>query len=160
MNRSPRSRLVDLPHLQSTEIRNRLGRISMAKGVYDLTHLGHVESLWMAREHGDSLVVALATDTSVRRRKGPGRPILTFRERVGILSSLTMIDYIVPYDDTNPCSTILAVRPSCFCATHFEYFSTADIAELRRLEIRLMQLPRPQERSTSDIIEDIRRKQA
>ena len=150
-----RTRLVPLDRLSHTERTTDLGVVVLCKGVYDLTHLGHIRSLWAAGAMGDTLVVALASDRSVRERKGTTRPVLTFRERVGILSGLRMVDFVVEYDDTSPMKVIEVVRPQILCVAHTAAFSQPELARMKELKIDLRILERPDERSTSDIIRAI-----
>lgn len=147
--------LVSLEHLSDNDFRETLGTIVLTKGVYDLTHSGHIKSLWKASELGDCLVVALASDESVRQRKGRSRPIMRLQERMTIVSSLKMVDYITVYDNISPYSLIKTVRPHLFCASHFNYLTGLERHSLSSLNIELRKLPRPSERSTSDIVDRI-----
>ncbi|WP_330176582.1 adenylyltransferase/cytidyltransferase family protein [Streptomyces sp. NBC_01498] len=147
--------MVEPADLASPALRATVGRLVLAKGVFDLTHYGHVQSLRAARELGDSLVVALASDQSVARRKGPGRPVLNLTERVGIIAGLRVVDYVTVYDEVSPFRLVATIRPDRFCATHFASLTTPEQDELRRLGVELTLLPRPRQRSTSDIIADI-----
>ncbi|MFF2699891.1 adenylyltransferase/cytidyltransferase family protein [Streptomyces cyaneofuscatus] len=147
--------LVTPVDLASAELRSEAGRLVLVKGVFDLTHYGHVRSLKAARELGDSLVVALAGDRSVTRRKGTGRPVLNITERVGIIAGLRVVDYVTVYDDVSPFDLLATVRPDRFCATHFTFLTPRERDDLRALGVELTLLPRPPERSTSDIIGDI-----
>jgi rfaE bifunctional protein nucleotidyltransferase chain/domain len=135
------------------EFRRTLGTLVLCKGVYDLTHVGHIESLRMASSHGDTLLVAVATDESVRMRKGLHRPVLTLRERLAIVRSLRMVDYVTTYDTDSPYALIRELRPHIFCATHLETLSKSERDDLERAGVGLLILPRPEERSTTDLIE-------
>ena len=139
----------------SPAVRATMGTVVLVKGVYDLTHTGHIRSLWDASQYGDSLVVALADDASVRERKGPSRPILRLDERVAVISSLKMVDYIVAYREISPFHLISMICPDVFCATHFDSLTDHERGALSKLGVLLRQLPRPNERSTTDIIKDI-----
>lgn len=150
-----RTKLVPIQVFTDYDIRGPLGKIVMTKGVYDLTHAAHVRSLVTARALGDTLVVGLATDESVRRVKGPARPILSFAERVEILSALTCVDYIVADDAGSTAETIRAVRPVQVCASHFEWIGPADRVELESDGVSFTVISRPPLRSTSDIIDSI-----
>ncbi len=66
-----------------------------------------------------------------------------------------MVDYVTVYDDVSPFSLVATVRPDRFCATHFTSFTPQEQDELASLGVELTLLPRPPERSTSDIIADI-----
>lgn len=135
--------------------RSSLGRIVLCKGVYDLTHAGHVESFRMASAEGDTLVVGLATDESVHARKGHGRPILTLDERVKIIRNIRVVDIVTTYDETTPFALIEQVRPAVFCATHVDWLTQDEEIELANSGIEIRILPRPSRRSTSEIIRAI-----
>ena len=106
------------------------------------------------------LVVALADDQSVRARKGTSRPILTLRERLGIISSLKMVDYVISYDDASPFMIISTIRPHVFCASHIFSISPNERDQIKVLGIEYMEIERPKESSTSAIIERIVRGQS
>lgn len=147
--------LITLAELESRELRSRLGKIVMAKGVYDLTHYGHVLSLWEAKRIGDTLVVAIADDESVRLRKGIGRPVLGLEERVGIVASLRMVDYVMVYGEQSPFKVLSRVRPHYFCATHFNQLADEERRKLEQAGVELIILRRPATMSTSEIIHAI-----
>ena len=87
------------------------GRVVFTNGVFDLLHSGHVEVLLAARRRGDALVVGLNSDFSVRRLKGPGRPIRTEHERAHVLAALGMVDVVVLFDEDTPLELIIALEP-------------------------------------------------
>jgi rfaE bifunctional protein nucleotidyltransferase chain/domain len=86
-------------------------RVVLVNGAFDLLHAGHVRYLAAAHEHGDLLVAAVNSDLSVRRLKGPGRPIVPESERIEILSHLWMIDRICLFDDPTVAPVLDALRP-------------------------------------------------
>ncbi len=86
-------------------------RIVFTNGCFDMLHAGHVKLLDQARAAGDFLIVGLNGDESVRRLKGPGRPINTFADRARVLGALGSVDAIVPFDDDTPVELIRALRP-------------------------------------------------
>lgn len=147
--------LVQPEQFSVPEYRRSLGEIVLCKGVYDLTHAGHVESLRLASLEGDSLVVALATDDSVRSRKGFSRPILKLQERIKIIRNLRMVDVVTTYDDATPFTVIKQIRPAVFCATHFDWLTQEQEEELSRYGVAPRILRRPDERSTSELIQAI-----
>jgi D-beta-D-heptose 7-phosphate kinase/D-beta-D-heptose 1-phosphate adenosyltransferase len=92
--------------------RRTLGhRVVFTNGCFDLLHRGHTRLLQQARELGDLLIVGLNSDASVRRVKGPFRPVLSEEERAEVLSALASVDYVVFFDDPDPGSTIAALQP-------------------------------------------------
>ncbi len=86
-------------------------RIVFTNGCFDLVHAGHVKLLEMARAEGDRLVVGLNSDRSVRRLKGPGRPLVPERERAALLAGLASVDDVVLFDEETPLRLVRAVRP-------------------------------------------------
>ena len=86
-------------------------RIVFTNGVYDLLHRGHAEYLEEARALGDRLVVGVNSDESVRRLKGPARPILPERDRAGLVAALACVDLAIVFEDDTPLSLIEAVAP-------------------------------------------------
>jgi len=86
-------------------------RVVFTNGCFDLLHVGHVRSLEQARGLGEHLVVALNSDASVRRIKGPSRPIVRARERAEVLAALGCVDWVVIFGEDTPLRLIRALRP-------------------------------------------------
>ncbi len=86
-------------------------RIVMTNGCFDILHAGHVAYLEAARRLGDRLVVAVNDDASVRRLKGPGRPINPLERRMAVLAGLVSVDWVVPFSEDTPERLICRLRP-------------------------------------------------
>ncbi len=86
-------------------------KIVFTNGVFDLLHPGHLRYLQAARSHGDLLIVGLNSDASVRRNKGPGRPINTEAERAEVLLALECVDAVSVFDEETPAEIIRRVQP-------------------------------------------------
>jgi D-beta-D-heptose 7-phosphate kinase/D-beta-D-heptose 1-phosphate adenosyltransferase len=80
-------------------------------GCFDLLHVGHLRLLWFARSQGDRLVVGLNSDESVRRLKGPTRPITPVDERREMLLALEPVDQVIIFYEDTPLNLIEALRP-------------------------------------------------
>lgn len=80
-------------------------------GVFDILHPGHLRYLQQARALGDVLIVGLNSDASVRRNKGPERPINSETERAEILAALECVDGVVIFDEETPAEIIRAIQP-------------------------------------------------
>lgn len=91
--------------------RQRSGRVVFTNGVFDLLHPGHVDILSAARALGDALVVGVNTDDSVRRLKGPGRPVRNENDRAHVLAALEAVDAVVLFDEDTPLELIRALWP-------------------------------------------------
>jgi D-beta-D-heptose 7-phosphate kinase/D-beta-D-heptose 1-phosphate adenosyltransferase len=87
------------------------GRLVFTNGVFDLLHPGHVDVLVGARRHGDALVVGLNSDASVRRLKGPDRPVRNEAERSYVLAAIEAVDAVVVFDEDTPLELIRHLRP-------------------------------------------------
>ena len=92
-------------------LRRQRKKIVFTNGVFDIIHLGHVHYLDKARAFGDVLIIGLNTDASVRKFKGPDRPVNKQSDRAGVLSALEMVDYIVYFSEETPARLIAQVRP-------------------------------------------------
>jgi len=86
-------------------------RIVFTNGVFDLLHRGHVEYLFAARALGDRLVVGVNADDSVRRLKGPARPLVGEPDRIALIAALACVDLALPFHEDTPAELIEAVRP-------------------------------------------------
>jgi rfaE bifunctional protein nucleotidyltransferase chain/domain len=98
-------------------------RVVFTNGCYDLVHPGHVRLLEQARTLGDLLVLGLNTDASVRRYKGPKRPMMPEMERVEVACALAAVDAVVLFDEDTPRELIAALLPDVLVKgadwTHF-----------------------------------------
>lgn len=86
-------------------------KIGFTNGCFDLMHLGHLHSFMLAKKECDILVVGINTDASVRRYKGPTRPIQDEQTRAVMVASLPFVDYVILFDDDTAEPLIDALRP-------------------------------------------------
>jgi rfaE bifunctional protein nucleotidyltransferase chain/domain len=89
-------------------------RVVFTNGCFDILHRGHVECLRAARALGDLLVVAINSDDSVRRLKGPGRPVNPAADRAAVLAALRAVDHVVVFADDTPVRLVGMVRPEVY----------------------------------------------
>lgn len=89
----------------------RHDKVVMTNGVFDILHSGHIHSLREAKKLGDVLVVAVNSDESVRRLKGPSRPVVRLPDRMAVLDALEMVDYVVPFIGDSPEGVICNILP-------------------------------------------------
>ena len=106
-------KIVSLPAL--TRIRARLRRqrkrVVFTNGTFDIVHRGHVEYLAAARKMGDVLIVGLNSDASIRRIKGPKRPVNRAADRAVVLAALASVDYICSFGEDTPYRMIRRLVP-------------------------------------------------
>ena len=108
-----REKIVSLAEAQARVAQWRAAgaRIAYTNGCFDLLHAGHVRSLEAARAAGDVLVVAMNSDASARRLKGPTRPIVPEQERAQLLAALAAVDLVVIFSEDTPLAVLEALRP-------------------------------------------------
>jgi D-glycero-beta-D-manno-heptose 1-phosphate adenylyltransferase len=86
-------------------------KVVFTNGCFDIIHRGHVEYLTKAKALGDVLIVGMNTDASVRRLKGPQRPVVEQDDRAFVLAALRVVDYVCLFDEDTPYELIKAVVP-------------------------------------------------
>jgi rfaE bifunctional protein nucleotidyltransferase chain/domain len=88
--------------------------IVFTNGCFDILHAGHVRYLQAARQLGDCLVVGLNSDASVRRLKGPERPVNPAADRAEVISGLTAVDYVVIFGEATAEALVEEIRPDIY----------------------------------------------
>jgi D-glycero-beta-D-manno-heptose 1-phosphate adenylyltransferase len=139
------------------EHRHASRKIVFANGVFDLLHVGHVRYLDAARAEGDLLVVGINSDSSTRKLKGPGRPILTERARAALVAALKSVNYVVIFYELDVNSLLKELQPDVH-AKGTDY--TADTVPERELAallgIRVAIVGDPKQHSTRDLLARLR----
>ncbi len=110
---STRSKILTVSSLfPKLEKLRRSGRkIVFTNGCFDILHIGHVSYLEESRKKGDVLVIGLNSDASVKKIKGPNRPIVPQSERAYILSALEVVDFVVIFEEVTPLRLIEKLKP-------------------------------------------------
>lgn len=103
--------IVSLNKLKKIIRKLKNKRIVFTNGCFDIIHLGHIKLLKKAKSLGDILIVGLNTDKSIRRLKGPTRPINPQKDRAEILDSIKYVDYVVLFDEDTPYKLITEIKP-------------------------------------------------
>ncbi len=145
-------RVVDLDTLLSA-LADESGRVVTTNGCFDLLHVGHLRLLREAKAMGDVLVVAVNDDDSVRRFKGPSRPLVPAAERAELVAALEPVDYVVLFSEDTPERTLAAIRP----AVHVKGgdYRAQDLPETRVVEEgggEVVIVPLVPGHSTSDLV--------
>ena len=138
--------------------RRRGDRIVFTNGCFDLLHVGHLRGLEQARSLGDRLIVAVNSDASVRRLKGPGRPLVPRRQRMELLAGLECVDWVIGFGSETPLSLIVELRPDVLAKGGdwrlSEIVGRAEVESWGGRVVRLRQIPNT---STTRLVEEARR---
>jgi D-beta-D-heptose 7-phosphate kinase/D-beta-D-heptose 1-phosphate adenosyltransferase len=113
-------KVTDLDALCAVRERWRVGgkTVVWTNGCFDLLHVGHVRGLQEARRLGDLLIVGINSDVSVRRLKGPGRPIVPEAQRQEVLAALGCVDHVVVFGEDTPTESLRRLQPDIHCKGH------------------------------------------
>lgn len=125
-------------------------------GCFDILHRGHADYLAFARSQGDALVVGLNSDASVRRAKGPSRPVNPEQDRAYVLGSLRAVDFVVIFDEDEPRDLIAQILPDVLVKGKdwAHYVSGRDVVEAHGGRVVLAEMV--EGRSTTATIERMR----
>jgi rfaE bifunctional protein nucleotidyltransferase chain/domain len=132
-------------------------RVVSTNGVFDLLHAGHAGYLAWARAQGDALIVLVNRDESVRRLKGPERPIVPFDDRVRVLAALRSVDAVVGFAERTPETLLERIRPDVHVKS--AQYRIEELPERYVVEKhggRLVLAPHQAGRSTTDLVATIR----
>ncbi|GAA0531012.1 bifunctional protein HldE [Saccharopolyspora subtropica] len=147
-------------HLSSFDVVDQVrswgGRVVAAGGCFDLLHPGHVSLLNRARALGDALVVCMNSDESVRRLKGPPRPVVRAEDRRCLLEALECVDAVAVFDELSPCALLERLRPDVWVKGGD--YETAHLPEARVVERhggRTVLVPLVDGYSTSRLLRDL-----
>ena len=139
-------------------IREAGGRVVFTNGCFDLLHPGHISYLRAARSLGDTLVVGLNSDASVKRLKGPSRPVVPEKDRAAVLEALDSVDAVVIFAEDTPIRLMRELEPAVYVKGgdyRVEDLPEAEVAREFRAEVRI--IPFEPGYSTSALIEKIKR---
>jgi len=130
-------------------------RVVFTNGCYDLLHRGHVRLLEQARSMGDILVLGLNTDASVRRMKGPSRPLICEQDRAQVAAGLAAVDAVTLFDEDTPRELIAALLPDVLVkGADWSHF-IAGREEVEAAGGQVLALPLEPGYSTTGILEQI-----
>ena len=93
------------------ELRRRKKKVAFTNGCFDILHAGHIHLFGEAKKHGDILIVAVNDDTSVRKIKGPSRPVFSLAERLEVLEAVVYIDYLISFSEETPRNLVRVLLP-------------------------------------------------
>jgi D-beta-D-heptose 7-phosphate kinase/D-beta-D-heptose 1-phosphate adenosyltransferase len=137
--------------------RAQAGRVVFTNGVFDLLHPGHVDVLVGARRQGDSLVVGINSDESVRRLKGPERPVRNEAERAYVLAAFAAVDAVIVFGEDTPIAAVRALEPDVIVkGGDYREETIVGAAEVRARGGDVVVIPLTPGQSTTGIIERLR----
>lgn len=132
------------------------GKVVFTNGVFDLLHPGHIDVLAAARSRGDALIVGLNTDESVRRLKGPDRPVRNQAERAYVLAALEAVDLVVLFEQDTPLELVRALRPDVIVkGGDYAVDSIVGASEVESWGGEVVVVPLTPGQSTTSIIEKL-----
>jgi rfaE bifunctional protein nucleotidyltransferase chain/domain len=127
--------------------------IAFANGAFDLLHVGHIRYLEGAKREGDRLVVAINSDASVRRLKGPKRPILAEADRAELVAALRAVDYVVIFEEPTVAPLLELLKPDVHCkGTDYTVDTVPERETVRAYGGRIAIVGDPKDHSTSDLL--------
>ncbi|MDD5271030.1 MAG: D-glycero-beta-D-manno-heptose 1-phosphate adenylyltransferase [Candidatus Omnitrophica bacterium] len=153
-------KIVTLSALKAicVRLKSRKERIVFTNGCFDILHAGHVKYLRKSKDLGDILVLGLNSDSSVRRIKGPSRPVVSQKDRVAVVSSLGCVDYVTVFGEDTPIKVIRAVKPDILVkGADWKAGSIIGADFVKSYGGTTVTVPLVKGRSTSDIIRRIKR---
>ena len=143
-------------------LKDRLGELKrpivFTNGCFDILHRGHVAYLEKARQFGQSMIVGVNSDVSVRRlNKGPNRPFNTLDDRMAVLAALAVVDLVVPFVEDTPLELIKKIKPDHLVKGgdwKLNHIVGADVVKNAGGEVH--SIPVEFQRSTTDLINRIK----
>jgi len=139
------------------DLRKKGKRIVFTNGCFDILHKGHVTLLSRARQLGDVLIVGINGDASIRKLKGPERPINTLDDRTTVLAGLHSVDYMISFEEETPAHLIKALRPDVFVkGGDYTEDTIPEAALVKKVGDSIAIIPYVVDHSTTNIINKIR----
>jgi rfaE bifunctional protein nucleotidyltransferase chain/domain len=130
--------------------------IAFANGAFDLLHVGHVRYLDAARQEADRLVVAVNDDESVRKVKGPGRPIMEAADRAELVAALRAVDYVVIFAEPTVTPLLELLKPDVHCkGTDYTVETVPERETVRAYGGRIAIVGDPKDHSTSALVKKL-----
>ena len=157
--RAARSKIGTLDEIMERlrEARGAGRTVALANGCFDVLHVGHVRYLAAARAEADVLVVGVNADASVRRLKGPGRPLTPEADRAVMVAALESVDHVVVFPEDDVGALLLALRPDVHCkGTDYTADTVPEREVVRSYGGRVAIVGDPKDHDTRRLIERVR----
>jgi len=140
----------------AARVRRAGGRLVATGGCFDLLHRGHISLLNQARALGDALIVCLNSDASVRRAKGPGRPVVPHEDRARVLNALAAVDGVAIFEEKTPAALLAQLQPDIWVkGADYSVSGLPEAALLSSWGGAAMVLPYLEGRSTTRLLQEV-----
>ena len=138
---------------KTNELKNKNKKIGFTNGCFDILHAGHVTYLEKAREKVDYLIVGINTDNSVKKIKGPKRPIIHESDRARILCSLESVDAVILFNESTPIKLIKLIKPDILMkGDDYSKKNVVGAIEIQEWNGKVILIPIVKGKSTTKII--------
>ena len=140
------------------ELKKQGKRIVLTNGGFNLLHVGHIRSLFGAKEHGDILIVAVNSDTSLKKNKGDDYPIIPEDQRLEVIAAIECVDFATIFSETTADSTLLKLKPHVHAkGTDYSKEGILERETVLSYGGEIAIVGDPKSHSSSNIIEKIRK---
>ncbi len=140
------------------ELKRQGKRIVLTNGGFNLLHVGHIRSLFGAKKHGDILVVAVNSDTSLKQLKGDGYPVIPEDQRLEVLAAIECVDYVTIFSESTVDNLLLKLKPQVHAkGTDYSKETILERETVLSYGGETAIVGDPKDHSSSDIIEIIRK---
>ena len=154
---SPDDKIMSWQQAREWRVGRASQRIVFTNGVFDLLHPGHVDVLLAARREGDALIVGLNSDQSVRRLKGPTRPVREQMARAYVVAALESVDAVVVFEQDTPLELIRLLQPDVLVkGGDYEEGTVVGATDVRERGGRVVIVPLTPGHSTTSILQTLR----
>ena len=148
---------LDVLEERVRQLREQRKTVALANGLFDILHVGHLRYLEAASERADALVVAVNSDSSARRLKGPSRPVVPARERAELVAGFSCVSWVTIFDEATVEHLLERCRPTVHCkGTDYTAETVPEADTARRLGIRVEIVGDPKQHATRDLIRRLR----
>jgi rfaE bifunctional protein nucleotidyltransferase chain/domain len=152
-------KIIPLPSLLKKLRAHHDSKVVFTNGCFDILHAGHVTYLEKARKQGDILIVALNTDASTRKLKGPTRPINPLADRMKVIAALESVSYVVSFNEETPIGLIRKILPDVLVkGGDYEVKKIVGYREVTEKGGKVKTIPFLEGRSSSNVIKKISQK--
>ena len=140
----------------SEELRNQNKIVITTNGVFDILHIGHIRYLQEAKKLGDVLIVAVNSDFSTKRIKGPKRPLNNEKDRVEALAALECVDYVAIFNEENPIKILEQIKPNIHVkGGDYDMNQIIEKDAVEKNNGKVVLIPKVKDYSTSNLINKI-----